>query len=127
MVKTCSELGLEPWAFPCRSKANLENCFGFYFFFWYAFFLSVLFVLAVLGFVAVRRLSLVCSEQGSSLVAVYRLLILVASPVFSWRSLGSRLRGFSSCGSWALEHRLVGGHGLSCPVACGALIFLDQG
>ena len=36
--------------------------------------------------------------------------------------------GLSSCGSWALEHRLnrtVVAHGLSCPEACG--IFPDQG
>ena len=36
------------------------------------------------------------------LVAVHRLLIAVASLV--WRSLGHG--GFSSWGSWALEHRL---------------------
>ena len=38
---------------------------------------------------------------------------------FSLRSTGSRRTGFSSCGPWALEHRL------SCSAACG--IFLDQG
>ena len=49
------------------------------------------------------------------------------------QSLGSRAHALqqlqhtrlSSCGSWALEHRLNScGHGLSCPVACR--IFLDQ-
>ena len=87
------------------------------------FFLSVLSVFGRAGFVAVHGLSLICMSRGTSLVTVHRLLVLVSSLL----SPGSRLRGFSSCGSQALEHRLVVGPGLSCPAACGALIFLDWG
>ena len=47
--------------------------------------------------------SLVVESRGYSLVAVHRLLILMASPVVAY---SSRARGLSSCGSQALEHRL---------------------
>ena len=54
-------------------------------------------------FVAVRGLSLVAARRGySSLRCVgfsLRCLLLL-------RSTGSRRAGFSSCGAWALEHRL---------------------
>ena len=60
-------------------------------------------------FVAILQLSLVLVSKGYSLVAVWGLLIVVASPV--------------------VEHRLYGTgasvYGPSCPAACG--IFLDQG
>ena len=44
-----------------------------------------------------------CGEWGPLFPAVRRLLIAVASLVWS---TGSRCAGFSSCGSQALEHRL---------------------
>ena len=47
--------------------------------------------------------SLVVESRGYSLVAVHRLLILMASPVVAY---SSRARGLSSCGSQALEHRI---------------------
>jgi len=50
-----------------------------------------------------------------------RLLIAMASLLAEH---GFRHLGFSSCGSWALEHRLNRLR-LSCSMACG--IFLDQG
>ena len=43
------------------------------------------------------------SPGGYSLVVVLGLLIMVASLIVS---TGCRHVGFSSCGSWALEHRL---------------------
>ena len=51
-----------------------------------------------------------CSEQGLLFFAVRGLLIAVASCCGAW-ALGVRasivaVRGLSSCGSWALEHRL---------------------
>ena len=54
--------------------------------------------------------SLVAESGGQSLVAVCRLLITVASLVEHglqdmWASVVSAC-GLSSCGSWALEHRL---------------------
>ena len=74
-------------------------------------------------FVAVRELSLVVASGGSSLGAVLGILIAVAS------RCGARALGrvhHSSCGSWALELRLsTAACGLSCPMACGAI--LDQG
>ena len=50
-------------------------------------------------------------STGYSLVAVRRLLIAVASLV---RSMGSKVLRLSSCGSWALQHRLSCAHRLSC-------------
>ena len=55
--------------------------------------------------------SLVVVSRGFSLVAVCRLLIAVASLVAEQRPQGTRAsvtaaRGLSSCGFWALEHRL---------------------
>ena len=47
--------------------------------------------------------SLVVESRGYSLVAVHRLLILMASLVVAH---SSRARGLSSCGSQAPEHRL---------------------
>ena len=52
-----------------------------------------------------------CSEEGLLFIAVCRLLIAVASPVAEHRLQGTWASvvvacGLSSCGSWALEHRL---------------------
>ena len=54
-------------------------------------------------FVVVRRLSLVVASRGYSLLrcAGFSLQWLVLL-----QSTGSRRRGFSSCGTWALERRL---------------------
>ena len=54
-------------------------------------------------FIAARRLSLVAASGGYSSLqcAGFSLQWLLLS-----RSTGSRCAGFSSCGSWALEHRL---------------------
>ena len=52
-----------------------------------------------------------CGEWGLLSVEVHRLLTAMASLLWS---IGSRCKGFSSCGA-----------GLSCHAACG--IFLDQG
>ena len=87
-------------------------------------------------FIAVCGLSLVAASGGYSSLrctgfSLWWLLLL--------RSTDSRRAGFSSCGSWALEHRLsscgaqavgvqasvVVAHGFSCSAACG--IFPDQG
>ena len=62
-------------------------------------------------FVAVRGLSQAEASRGCSLVAVPRLLIVVASPVVE--------HGLYSAGSAVVVHRL------SCPVARG--VFLEQG
>ena len=63
-------------------------------------------------FVAILQLSLVSVRKGYSLVAVWGLLIVVASPVVEHRLYGT---GAS----------VVAADGPSCPAACG--IFLDQG
>ena len=57
--------------------------------------------LAVLGLRCCTGISLLAASGGYSLVAMLRLLIAVASLVAE--VLG--YLGFSSCGSWALEHR----------------------
>ena len=66
--------------------------------------------LAVLGLCAVCGFSLVASSGGCSEV-VCRRLIATASLVVEQGPLGARPSGaaacgLSSCGSWALEHRL---------------------
>ena len=57
--------------------------------------------LAVLGLHCYPGFPLVAERGGCSLAAVHRLCMEVAS-----LSQGSRVRGLSSCGSWALERRL---------------------
>ena len=59
--------------------------------------------LAVLSLHCCTGFSLVAASGGPSLVAVRRLLIAVASPFSEHGLQGST--GFSSCGSWALEHK----------------------
>ena len=44
----------------------------------------------------------ICSKWGLLFVVVCRLLTVVVL----LQSMGSRFKGFSSCGVWALEHRL---------------------
>ena len=82
----------------CRLGRN------FFFFSWYIYFSSWVFCVAF-------RLSLLLVSKGSSLVAVHRLLISVASLVAE-----HRLQGTGS---------VVAAHGPGWSVACG--IFLDQG
>ena len=53
--------------------------------------------------ITMPRLSLVAINEGSSLDAVHRLLIVVASLLAEHR-LGHT--GFWSCGTWGLEHGL---------------------
>ena len=67
--------------------------------------------LAVLSLQRCAVFSLVVASRGFSLVAVCRLFIAVASLVAEQRPQGTWAsvtvaRGLSSCGSWALEHRL---------------------
>ena len=70
-----------------------------------------LFILAVLGLCCYTWVFSSCGGQGLLLVAVRRLLIVVASVCWAW-----------ALGSLASE---VVVHRLSCSVACG--IFLEQG
>ena len=70
-------------------------------------------------FVAVCGIYLAAESQGYCLVAVYNLLIVVASLLWS---TASRCAGFSS---WQRVGLVVVARGLSCPTACG--IFPDQG
>ena len=77
--------------------------------------------LTVLVFDGALGLSPVVASRDYSLVAMPRLLIEFSC--CGARTLGCRASvvvalGLSSCGSWALEHRL------SCSMACG--IFPDQ-
>ena len=70
-------------------------------------------------------LSLVVASGGYSLVAILRLLTVVASLVAYCR-LYLEHAGFGSCSSLALECRLSSaGTGLSCLLACGT--FQDHG
>ena len=68
-------------------------------------------VLTVLGLQCCAGFSLVAASGSSSLVAVGRCLIVVASLVAEHRLYGAQapvvvVRGLSRCGSWALEHML---------------------
>jgi len=56
---------------------------------------------AVLGLHCCMGFSLVAASRGYLLIAGWGVLIAVASLV-----AGHGLQGFSSCGSWTLEHRL---------------------
>ena len=81
---------------------NIYNSILFFyneFYFYYLFFYFWLHWV----FVAVRGLSLVVVSRGYSSLwcAGFSLWWLL-----SLQSMGSRCVGFSSCGSWALEHRL---------------------
>ena len=59
--------------------------------------------LAVLGLRCCERAFSGWGEQGLLFVVMHGLLTVVASLVAEH---GSRRTGFSSCGTWALEHRL---------------------
>ena len=92
--------GITLWLFLmciCTYLSFLNSLFSFYLFSFYLFFwLHYIFVV-------VHGLSLVAASGGYSLLwcagfSLWWLLLL--------RSMGSRCAGFSSCGSWALEHRL---------------------
>ena len=94
------------------------------------FYLFIYLFLAVLGLCCCIGFSLVAESEDCSLVEVCGLLIVVASLAAEHRLSGGRpsvvgAHGLSTCGSQALEHRLIVVHGLSCFRACG--IFLDQG
>ena len=80
-------------------------------------------VLAALGLQCCTCFSLVAASRGCSVVAVFRLLIAVAS---SCRTQALGHAGFSIYSFWVLEHSsVVVAHRLRCPGACG--IFLDKG
>ena len=57
----------------------------------------------MLGLHCYGLFSLVAVSRGYSLVEVHVILSAAASLL---QSMGSRARGLSSCGSWALEYRL---------------------
>ena len=84
----------------------------------------IIYVLAVLDLHCSLGFALVAARGGHSLVAVFRLLIAVASlvaehrPSSAWASVAVA-PGLWSAGPMAVVHRL------SCCTACG--IFLDQG
>ena len=65
----------------------------------HCFFLIFYLFMAVLGLRCCTRAFSSCSERGILFVAVHGLLIAVASLVEE--HTGSRLTGFSSCGTWA--------------------------
>ena len=76
----------------------------------YKFIYFIYLFLAVLGLRCCARAFYSCSERGLLFVAVRGLLIAVASrcrarALGAWASVVAA-RGLSSCGSWALEHRL---------------------
>ena len=71
-----------------------------------------------------------CCRARGLLIPMNSLLSAVASPVaehgfWAFRLKGVAARGLSSCGSWALEHRLSRGGAWAYSVACET--FLDQG
>ena len=66
--------------------------------------LILILILASLGHGCCMWTFYICSKWGILLVVVCRLLIVVAL----LQSIDSRLKGFSSCGGWALEHGLSG-------------------
>ena len=73
--------------------------------------LSSILVLAALALHGCAGFFLVAASRGYSLVVVCRLLIAVASLVAEHRLQSARASvvaafGFSSCSSWAVEHRL---------------------
>ena len=72
--------------------------------------------MAALGLRCHARAFSSCGKRGLLFVAMRGLLIAVASLVA--RSTGSGRVGFSSCGSWALEHGLN---------SCGAWAYLLRG
>ena len=67
-------------------------------------------------FIALCRFSLVAVNRDYSLVAVYRLLIEVASVLWSMGSRACRLQQLQHVGL------VIVVHGLSCSVACGILV-----
>ena len=86
-------------------------------------------LLAVLGLRCFRGFSLVAESGDCSLAVVCGPLTAVAPLVAEHRLQSvqasvAAAHGLSSCGSWALEHRLSRGHRLICSTACG--IFPDQ-
>ena len=72
---------------------------------------SFIYLLAALGLHCCAWAFSSCGEWGLLFIAVLGLLTVVASLVAEHRALGARAAvvvasGLSSCGSWALEHRL---------------------
>ena len=83
----------------------------FVFLFFLNLFILFILLLAALGLRCCAQAFPSCSEQGLLFIAVHRLLIAVAPLCCGARGLGSRASvvvacGLSSCGLWALEHRL---------------------
>ena len=89
--------------------SHLELLEKFYLYF--IFYKFIYLCLAVLGPRCCAQAFSSCGERGLFVLAVRGLLIAVASRCVAW-ALGARAsvvlaRGFSSCGSWALERRLI--------------------
>ena len=78
----------------------------------YLFWLCWIFI-AAQAFLQLRRAGSTLSLWCMSFSSQWLLLL--------W-STGSGARGLSTCGSQALEHRLIVVHGLSCFKACGILV-----
>ena len=90
---------------------------------WYkkSLFKKKLFGFGCAGSSLLGRLFSSCGKQGSSLVAMHRLFIAVASLFMKHGSTASVVsaHGLSSCHSWALEHRLNScGKQASCSDTC---------
>ena len=85
----------------CRNQDQV--CIVFFFNFYF-----ILFVYIWLHWVfdAAHALFSSCGEWGLLFVAVHGLLIAVASLVAEHKAAVVVARRLSSCGSWALEHRL---------------------
>ena len=117
-------LGHSPavWPWVCSWLLWASGAFFYYGYSLFLFLFCFVLFLAVLGLCCCAGFSLVAATKGCSLVAVRRLLIMVASLVAEHRLL-------IMVASLVAEHRLVGSgsivvvHGLSCSTACG--IFLD--
>ena len=79
------------------------HCPGVFFIYLFIYLLTYL-LLAALGLRCCARAFSSCGEGGLLFVVVHGLLIAVASLVVEHGLY--RHTGFSSCGSWPLEHRL---------------------
>ena len=117
----------------CRRDLNFQailrppflNCVFCFLFFSKYFMFSWVLKITLLIYILVLAVLCFCCRVGSSLVVMCECVTAVTLLV---QSTASRVWGFSSCVSWASEHRLIGSvvmaHGPSCSTACG--VFLSQ-
>ena len=82
--------------FVFKTKIDLVICKTLFYKFIYL-------LMAVLGLRCCAGLSLVAASGGYSLL---RCVGFSLQWILLLRSMGSRRKGFSSCGTWALDHRL---------------------